>query len=197
VVDCSLASHMVGMALVQHTLFQTLRRLPQGFQYRYERGWFAIIVAAISSFSAVEASGQDKPASNMRDVRAHFAHCIQLPHDADASLITFYFSLTRAGQVYGQPRLVLHAFNGGSESRKLFSADSLKAFNECLPIPLDEELATTIPGKVYFLQFNVRDSDEVVLKPYGSHGGSVAAPGLGRLEPWPWIGPGLGNHRSR
>jgi hypothetical protein len=158
---------------------------------------FAIVVAAITSVSAVCASGQERLASNMRDVQTHFAHCVRLPRDADASLITFYFSLTRAGRVYGQPRVVLHGFNGSPESRRLFAADSLKTFNECLPIPLNEELARTIPGKVYFLQFNVRASGKVILKPYGSHGGTVAVPGLGRIEPWPWIRPGLGIHRSR
>ena len=91
-------------------------------------------------------------------------------------LITFYFSLTRAGQVNGRPRVVLIGFNGSPERRKLFVADFLEAFKGCLPIPLNEGLARTIPGKVYFLQFNVRtsgsESAEVILRPYGSHGGN-------------------------
>ena len=110
----------------------------------------------------------------MSDVQAHFADCFRPPHDADGLLITFYFSLTRAGQVYGRPRVVLLRFNGSSERRRLFAADLEKAFNECLPIPLNEELARTIPGKVYLVQFSVRASglesaDEVILRPYGSH----------------------------
>jgi len=109
----------------------------------------------------------------MGDVRAHFADCFRPPH-ADGLLITFYFSLTRAGQVYGRPRVVLLRFNGSSERRRLLAADFVKAFNACLPIPLNEALAGTIPGKVYFLQFNVRASgsdsaDEVILRPHGSH----------------------------
>jgi len=129
----------------------------------------AIIVAVISAVSAVCATGQERLASNMDDVQAHFADCFRPPHDADGSLITFYFSLTRTGQVYGRPRVVLLGFNGSPESRRLFVADLLKAFNNCLPIPLDEELARTIPGKIYLLQFNVRASGKVVLRPYGSH----------------------------
>jgi hypothetical protein len=115
----------------------------------------AILVAAVTVVWAICASGQERRlASNMGDVQAHFADRFRLPHDADGSLITFYFSLTRAGQVYGRPRVVLLGFGGSSESLRLFTADSLKAFNECLPIPLNEKLARTIPGKVYFLQFN-------------------------------------------
>ena len=133
-----------------------------------------IIVAAIAAVSAVCATAQERQASNMSDVQAHFADCFRSPHDADGSLITFYFSLTRAGQVYGRPRVVLLRFNGSSERRRLLAADFVKAFNACLPIPLNEQLARTIPGKVYVLQFNVRASgsesaDEVILRPYGSH----------------------------
>jgi hypothetical protein len=143
---------------------------------------FAIVVTAITSLSAVCANGQERLASDMDDVQTHFADCFRPPHDADGSLITFYFSLTRTGQVYGRPRVVLLGFSSSPEDRRLFVADSLKAFNECLPIPLDEKLARTIPGKVYFLQFNVRASGKVILRPYGSHGGSVVASPL-----WPLL----------
>ena len=105
----------------------------------------------------------------MRDVQAHFADCFRLPHDADGLRITFYFSLTRSGQVYRQPRVLLLGFNGSPESRRLFVTSFLKAFNECLPIPLSEALARTVIGKVYFVQFNVRTSGDVILRPYGSH----------------------------
>jgi hypothetical protein len=138
-----------------------------------------IIVAAVTAVWAVCASAQERLASNMGDVQAHFADCFRLPHEAGGSLITFYFSLTRAGQVYGRPRVVLLGFGDSPESRRLFTADSLKAFNQCLPIPLNEELARTIPGKVYFLQFDFRASGKVVLRPYGSHGGPVAVPDIG------------------
>ena len=129
-----------------------------------------ILVAAITAVSAVSATGQERlAASDIGDVQAHFADCFRSPHDTDASLITFYFSLTRMGQVYGRLRVVLLGFNVSPESRRLFVGSFLKAFSECLPIPLGEELARTIPGKVYFLQFNVRTSGEVILRPYGSH----------------------------
>jgi hypothetical protein len=137
----------------------------------------AIIVGAITTVSAVCATGQERPASNMREVQAHFADCFRPPHDADQSRITFYFSLTRAGQVYGQPRVVWLGFKGSPESRRLFVTDFLKAFNGCLPLPLNEALARTIVGKVYFLQFNIRasssESTEVILRPYGSHGAPI------------------------
>jgi hypothetical protein len=72
---------------------------------------------------------------------------------------------------------MLLGFNGSPENRRLFVADSLKAFNGCLPPPLDEALARTIVGKVYFLQFIVRasgsESTKVILRPYGSHGAPV------------------------
>ena len=138
--------------------------------------WLPIMVAAVTTVSAVCATGQERPASNMREVQAHFADCFRPPHDADGLRITFYFSLTQAGQVYGRPRVVLLGFNGSPENRRLFVADSLKAFNGCLPPPLDEALARTIVGKVYFLQFIVlasAESTKVILRPYGSHGAPV------------------------
>jgi len=113
----------------------------------------------------------------MGDVQAHFADCFRPPH-VDG-LITLYFSLTRAGRVYGRPRIVLLGFRGSPESRSLLSAQSLKAFDQCLPIPLNEELAKTIPGKVYFLQFD-EASGKTILRPYGSHGGPTFIPDVGR-----------------
>jgi hypothetical protein len=113
----------------------------------------------------------------MGDVQAHFADCFRPPH-VDG-LITLYFSLTRAGRVYGRPRIVLLGFRGSPESRSLLSAQSLKAFDQCLPIPLNEELAKTIPGKVYFLQFD-KASGKTILRPYGSHGGPIFIPDIGR-----------------
>ena len=147
----------------------------------------AIVVAAITAVSAVSATGQERLASKMGDVQAHFADCFRPPHDANGSLITFYFSLTRTGQVYGRPRVALLGFNGSPESRRLFATDFLKAFNACLPIPLNEELARTIPGKVYFLQFNIRASgsegaDAVILRPYGSHVTPTGAPVNGLIQ---------------
>ena len=130
----------------------------------------AIVVAAITAVSAVSATGQERLASNMGDVQVHFADCFRPLHDAaDGSLITFYLSLTRTGQVYGRPRVALLGFNGSPESRRLFVASFLKAFNECLPIPLSEALARTVIGKAYFVQFNVRTSGDVILRPHGSH----------------------------
>ena len=110
----------------------------------------------------------------MRDVQAHFAACFHPPQDAEGSRITFYFSLTRDGQVYGQPRIVWFRFKGSPENRKLLAADFPNAFKRCLPVPLSEDMARTIPGKVYFLQFEVgaqgSKSTRVALGPYGSHG---------------------------
>jgi hypothetical protein len=138
----------------------------------------AVLLAAIAAVWAAGASGQERLASRKGDVQAHFADCFRPPH-VDG-LITLYFSLTRAGQVYGRPRVVLIDFSGSPESRSRLSAESLKAFNKCLPIPLNEELARAIPGKVYFLQFNDKASGKVILKPYGSHGGSVFVPDVTR-----------------
>ena len=133
----------------------------------------AIIIAACTAVSAVCATAQEGPASNMPDVQAHFADCFRPPREADGSRITFYFSLTRTGQVYGRPRIVWLGFNGSPENRSLFVTDFLKAFQGCLPLSLNEEMARTIPGKVYFLQFKVpvsgSENTEVTLRPYGSH----------------------------
>ena len=96
----------------------------------------ATIVAAITAVSAVCATAQERRASNMGDVQTHFADCFRPPHDAAGLLITFYFSMTRAGQVYGRPRVVLLGFNGSPERRRLFVADFLEVFSGCLPFRL-------------------------------------------------------------
>jgi hypothetical protein len=110
----------------------------------------------------------------MADVRMHFASCVEQPYDADGTQVTAYFSLKSDGEIYGKPRIVLQGYQGNQDDRRLVIANFLKSFDLCLPLPLDEEFAKTIVGKVYFLQFRFSTRGwprtEVKFRPYGSAG---------------------------
>jgi hypothetical protein len=106
-------------------------------------------------------------------VQSHFAACFQPPQAADGSQITFYFSLKSDGEIYGEPRINWLGFKGSADDRKLLMPEFLNAFEHCLPLQLSEDMAKTIPGKVYYLQFRVGEGSkgtQVMLRPYGSMG---------------------------
>lgn len=133
-----------------------------------------IVVAWFTIVPALCATTQEKLANTMGDVKTHFAACIQPPREAEGSQVTFYFSLKSDGEVYGQPRIVWLGYKGSQGNRKHLITEFLNAFDRCLPLPLSEGLARTIPGKVYYLQFRFgvpgSTSTEVKLRPYGSAG---------------------------
>jgi hypothetical protein len=133
-----------------------------------------ILAAALASVPALGATSPEKAAATMRDLQAHFAACFQPPLEAEGTRITFYFSVKRDGEIYGEPRIGWLGFKGSPGERQHFLSAFLDTFEQCTPLQLTEDLARTIPGKVYYLQFKVglqgSKGTEVVLRPYGSNG---------------------------
>ena len=134
----------------------------------------AALLAAMPAFcaQAQERPMQEKPAATMRELQDYFGTCFQPPQEADGTRITFYFSLKSDGDIFGRPRVVWLGFSGSLEDRKRLISGFRKSFSECLPLRLDAEMARTIPGKVYFLQYIVaaEGGGQVLLRPYGSIG---------------------------
>jgi hypothetical protein len=113
------------------------------------------------------------PAETMRDLQERFAACFQPPSNAEGTRITFYFSLDSNGDIVGRkPRTVAFGFNGSEDKRSRLDIQADDALTKCWPLSLGAELARTIPGKVYFLQFQVdgQGRTQVLLRPFGSHG---------------------------
>jgi hypothetical protein len=131
-----------------------------------------ILAAALIAIPAAAAGSQEKPAATMRELQTYFAACFRPPREADGTRITFYFSLKSDGEIYGQPRLVWLGYSGNPDDKKRLSAEFRDAFQQCLPLRLNAEMARTIPGKVYFLQYNVspQGTAQVMLRPFGSMG---------------------------
>jgi hypothetical protein len=126
------------------------------------------LLAILASGRAIAAPSQGDPAGNMRDLETYFAHCIQSPVDAQNSKTTFYFSMKSDGYVLGQPRI---AWAGSQDKKDHIVSEFRDAFAQCLPLVLTEDMARTIPGKVYLLQLTVgQDGTDVRLRPYGSMG---------------------------
>lgn len=144
---------------------------------------------------ALAMPSQEKPAANLHDLRDHFAACFRPPTEAAGTRLTFYFSLNNKGQVIAQPRTTWLGFKGSDDEKLRRLAGFSTAFTKCLPLPMSEQLAATIPGKVYFLQYIVADKgggSQVLLRPFGSHyygGGGEPALGFVPLLPRRRFGP--------
>ncbi len=124
----------------------------------------------------------------MRDLRDDLAACFRPPGTVANMRVTFYFSLNRAGGLIGPPRTTLLGFTGPDEKKIELLRQFQSAFGKCLPVPLNGEMAANIPGEVYFLQYIVGPSgvdEQVLLRPFGSHGGINASvpSSMGAREP--------------
>ena len=112
------------------------------------------------------------PAETMRDLQDRFAACFQPPSQAEGTRITFYFSLDGNGNIIGgKPRTVAFGFQGSDSNRNRLDTQAEDALSKCWPLSLGADLANTIPGKVYFLQFQVDTQGRtlVLFRPFGSH----------------------------
>jgi hypothetical protein len=108
----------------------------------------------------------------MHDLQQHFESCFQIPQDVSGSRLTFYFSLDSAGRIIGgQPRTVWFGLRGGLGERGRLIASANEALVRCFPLALNSEMARTIPGKVYLLQFEIDQGglETVLFRPFGSH----------------------------
>jgi hypothetical protein len=112
-------------------------------------------VAAVAALSAEPSAGQDGQVNSMRDLQAHFAACFRAPLRAEGSQVTFRFSLTRDGQLYGKPIMAWASLGGAPEKRKALRTEFLTAFERCLPVTLSEKMAATTPGGMYFLRLAI------------------------------------------
>jgi hypothetical protein len=113
-----------------------------------------------------------EPAKTMRDVQAYFKECLQPFHEADGAQINIYFSVRRDGRIYGRPRVVWFSpRDENADDRHAILGDFLRSFEACTPLQLSPLMAESIPGKVYYLQFNgSADGAKVIVRPFGSEG---------------------------
>jgi hypothetical protein len=110
-------------------------------------------IALLIACPEICVASEEKPATNMRDVQSHFRGCLQPFHEADESQIDLYFSVKRNGQVFGRPREVWFGSEVSVQDRERILSDFARAFESCMPLQLNNLMAESIPGKVYYLQF--------------------------------------------
>ena len=159
--------------------------------------WTLAWAAAMTGVPASADVSSEKPAASVRDLRDYFAACFHPPSLAANTRVTFYFSLTRRGGVIGQPRTTLLGFTGAEPEKERDLSQFQAAFDRCLPVSLDREMADTIPGEVYYLQYVVGPGGreaQVLFRPFGSHGGIGPAliPSVG-----PFVEPGTASLPAR
>jgi hypothetical protein len=130
--------------------------------------WRTVFV--ISTAACISANAQ--PAATVKDLQNHFAECFDPPLPLNGTRLTFYFSFARNGNIIGgQPRTVwfgLHASQ--SDRQRLLTKASNSLLANCFPVSINRELASLIPGDVFYLQFaETARGISVLLRPYGSH----------------------------
>jgi hypothetical protein len=192
-VDASLCQHFVGIGMrsLAEARFDCLAPSPlpalAAGRRRRMNGWqgsgrresrlgvplflLASAVALLIASLEICMASEEKPATNMRDVQSHFRDCLQPFHEADGSQIILYFSVKRNGKIFGGPRAVWFGSDVSVQERERILSDFARAFESCMPLQLNDFMAESIPGKVYYLQFNGgREGSQIIVRPYGGEG---------------------------
>jgi hypothetical protein len=114
---------------------------------------FATIFAFLASLQTAGAVERERPAANMRDVRAHFIQCFRTPAGMEKMQGAFHFSLDRDGGLIGPPRIAWLELDKRRQSQERLEARLIKAFDRCIPIPLTKNMSRMTPGNVLYFRF--------------------------------------------
>ena len=88
--------------------------------------------------------------------------CWHPPAGAEGSSVTLRFSFRRDGSVFGQPRVTHVDVAGDEEARRAFVPSAIRAIEQCAPLELSPEMAASIGGKVFVMQFALEKRQPVI-----------------------------------
>ena len=114
---------------------------------------FTTIFAFLASLQTAGAVEQERPAANMRDVRAHFIQCFRTPAGMEKMQGTFHFSLDRDGGLIGPPRIAWLELDKRRQSQERLEQRLTAAFDRCIPVPLTKNMSRMTPGNVLYFRF--------------------------------------------
>jgi hypothetical protein len=106
------------------------------------------------------------PVENVSEIGPALLECWRPPTVPEGSAVTLRFSFRRDGSLIGAPRITYVGVAGGEELQRAFADSAVRAIEECSPLDLTPRFAATIGGKVYVMQFAVRNGGPAIRQMY-------------------------------
>jgi hypothetical protein len=93
--------------------------------------------------------------NTIRDVHDAFFACWKAPPKDEARAgteINIVFSLSRSGEIIGEPRFTVTPLEMSTEVRAIYQRSVIEAFRLCSPFPVSASLGNAIAGKPHSLR---------------------------------------------
>jgi hypothetical protein len=106
------------------------------------------------------------PLENVSELGPALLRCWRPPDAPDGSAVTLRFSFRRDGSLMGPPLVTYIGVDGAPKLKREFADSAVHAIEQCSPLELTPRFAATIGGKVYVMQFAIRQNQPSVREMY-------------------------------
>jgi hypothetical protein len=106
------------------------------------------------------------PLKTVSDIGPALLRCWRPPDAPEGSAVTLRFSFRRDGSLMGPPLVTYVGVDGAPKLKRDFADSAVRAIKDCSPLELAPRFAATIGGKVYVMQFAIRQKQPTVREMY-------------------------------
>ena len=106
------------------------------------------------------------PLETVSDIGPALLRCWHPPDAPEGSAVTLRFSFRRDGSLMGAPLVTYVGVEGAPKLKREFADSAVRAIQQCSPLELTPRFAATIGGKVYVMQFAIRQKQPTVREMY-------------------------------
>jgi hypothetical protein len=114
-------------------------------------------LAVASLFGVSVSAGHAGPAqvNTLREVSARLKTCWKPPPASQANPIdiTVVVSFSRAGAIFGRPKITFESETANDNDRLLYRIAVMEALQRCTPMPFTESMAGAVAGRPFAIQF--------------------------------------------
>jgi hypothetical protein len=115
-------------------------------------------LAAMTFFAATTAAHAQEgaPVHRIEELWPALTRCWRPPAAAESSEVTVVFSLTRDGEILGEPAISHSKLTGDEDTQRAFVRSVLAALAQCTPAKITQELGGVIAGQPISMRFGAR-----------------------------------------
>lgn len=113
--------------------------------------------------TATPAAAEEK-ISTLPDLYKRLGKCFKapkLPREHPGVQITFVVSFTKAGEIFGKPKITYESDYASDEERVLYRTAVMEALQRCTPMPFTEGLGDAVAGRPIRMRIDNRRTKSI------------------------------------
>ncbi len=126
---------------------------------RFGKTLIRLSIALLCAVSVSAAQAQTGQVDNIKQAFARLYACWKPPPASKANPdveITAIVTFTRAGNIFGRPKITYESENATDNDRLLYRIAVMEALQRCTPMPFSEGMAGAVAGRPLTIQFQNR-----------------------------------------